>query len=157
LISSAINSWAKTGPERKTEAALARGALLENLGAENVGGHEVGRELDAPRVETEHNAHGLDELGLGQAWNAKEQRMAAGEDGHERLFDDLVLAEDDRPDSRRGGTHILRGRFGRAHDHVFELFEPFAGSGHSQLLILSRISYRDRSADAWEGRHLGRM
>jgi hypothetical protein len=119
----------------KAEAALACGALLKNFGAENVGGHKVGRELDAPRVETKHGTHGLHELGLGEARHAEQKRMAAGKDSDERLLDDFVLAEDDRADGRFRGAHILRGRFSRAHDHVFELFEPFAGSGHGQLLV----------------------
>ena len=57
--------------------------------------------------------------------------MAAGEDGNERLIDDLVLAENDGADRRLGRADVVRAGFGRAHDHVFELLEPVsAGSGH---------------------------
>ena len=131
LISSAIKQLGEDRAGEEAEAALAGLAFLQHLGAENVGGHEVGRELDAPRVEPEHDAHGLDELGLGEARHAEQERMAAGQDGDERLLDDLVLAEDDRADRGLGRAHVIRARFGRAHDHVFELFEPFsADSGH---------------------------
>ena len=61
----------------EAEAALAAGALLQHLGAEDVGRHQVGGELDAPGVEPEHDAHGLDQLGLGEAGHADQQRMAA--------------------------------------------------------------------------------
>ncbi len=52
--------------------------------------------------------------------------MAAGEDGDQRLFDDFVLAEYDGADRGFGRAHVIGGRFGRAHDHVFELFEPIS-------------------------------
>jgi hypothetical protein len=40
----------------------------------------------------------IDELGLGKARRADEQRMAAGQNRDDRVFDDLFLAEDDLPD-----------------------------------------------------------
>ena len=61
----------------EAEAALAARRFLQHLGAENVGGHQVGRELDAPRVEAERGAQGLDQLGLGEARHADQQRVAA--------------------------------------------------------------------------------
>ena len=116
----------------EAEAALAALALFQHLGAEDVGRHQVGRELDAPRVEPEHDAQRLDQLGLGETGHADEQRMAARQDRHQRLLDHLVLAEDDRADRRLGRAHMRGRRFGRAHDHVFELLEPLAAcSGHS--------------------------
>ena len=77
LISSAISSWAKTGPGMKRKLRLPPGAFLQHLGAEDVGRHQVGRELDAAGVEAEHDAHGLDQLGLGEAGHADQQRVAA--------------------------------------------------------------------------------
>ena len=67
-------------PGDEAETALAAGAFLQHLGAENVGRHQVGRELDAPRVEPERDAHGLDQLGLGEAGHADQQPVAAGQD-----------------------------------------------------------------------------
>ena len=59
--------------------ALAVGALVEDLGAENVGWHQVRGELYPARRETEHRAHRLDELGLGEAGYANQEPVAAGE------------------------------------------------------------------------------
>ena len=113
----------------KRKLRLPPGAFLQHFGAENVGRHQVGRELDAARVEPERDAHGLDQLGLGEAGHADQQRMAAGEDGDQRALDHPLLAEDDRADRGLGGAHMRGGRFRRAHDHVFEFFEAFA-AGH---------------------------
>ena len=85
-------------------------AFLQHLGAENVGRHQVGRELDAPRVEAEHRAERLDQLGLGQARHADQQAVAAGQQRDQRLVDDLRLAENDRADRRaRRGDALQRG------------------------------------------------
>jgi hypothetical protein len=80
----------------EAEGALAGLVLLHHLGAEDVGWHQVGRELDAARVEAEHDAQCLDQLGLGKARHADEQRMAAGQKRHQCALDDAFLAEDDR-------------------------------------------------------------
>ena len=58
---------AEDRPGDEAEAALAAGALLQHLAADDVGRHQVGGELDAARVEPEHDPHGLDQLGLGEA------------------------------------------------------------------------------------------
>ena len=128
----------------EAEAALAAGDFLQHLGAENVGRHQVGRELHALGIETERDAHGLDQLGLGQAGHADQQRMAAGQHGDQCAFDDDVLAEDHRADGGFGGAHMGGGRFRRAHDHIFQLFKAFAacrrhdlGSFHRPRLGLS--------------------
>ena len=110
----------------EAEAALAARAFLQHLGAEDVGRHQVGRELDAPAVEAEHDAHGVDQLGLGEAGHADQQRVAAGQDGDQRALDHGVLAEDHRADGGLGRAHVGGGRFRRAHDHVFEFFQIFA-------------------------------
>ena len=110
----------------EAEAALAARAFLQHLGAENVGRHQIGRELDAARVEPERDAHGLDQLGLGEAGHADQQRMAAGQHGHQRALDHDVLAENDLADGGLGGAHVGGGRFRRAHDHVFQLLQAFA-------------------------------
>ncbi len=115
----------------KRKLRLPVSTLLQDFGAENVGRHEVGRELDAPRIEAEHDAHRIDEFGLGETGNAEEKRMPSGQDGDEGLLDHFVLAEYDGADRGLGRTHVIGGRFGRAHDHIFELFEPIsAGNRH---------------------------
>jgi hypothetical protein len=54
----------------ESETALAADPLVEHLAADDVGGHEVRGELNATGVEAKHGAHGLDQLGLGEAGKA---------------------------------------------------------------------------------------
>ncbi len=82
----------RTGDE--AEVALAAGAFLQHFAAENVGGHQVGRELNAARIEAERDAHGFDQLGLGEAGDADQQAVTAGQNSDQRAVDHLLLAED---------------------------------------------------------------
>ena len=125
----------RTGDE--AEAALAAGAFLEHLAAQDVGRHQVGRELDAARVEPEHDAHGLDQLGLGEAGQADQQRVSAAEHGDQRLLDHPFLPEDHVADRGLGGGDLRARRLGLAHDHVFELFQAFGGYRHDISSLLS--------------------
>ena len=106
----------------KRKERLPRRALVQHFGAENVGGHQVGRELDALGIEAERDAERFHQLGLGETGHADQQRMAAGEDGHQRVLDHLVLAEDDGRDRLFRGADLTRDLFRRADDHVLELF-----------------------------------
>ena len=125
LISSAISSCAKTGPGNEAEAALAAGIFLQHFGAQNVGGHQVGRELDAARVEAEHDAHRFHKLGLGEARHADQKRVAAGQDRDQRLLDHLLLTENDGSDRVVGGPRMGGRGFRGPDDHVFELVDAF--------------------------------
>ncbi len=69
-------------------------AFLQHFGAENIGGHEVGGELDAAVIEPQNLAEGGDQARLGDAGHPDEQDVAAGEHGGEALADDVILAED---------------------------------------------------------------
>ena len=75
--------------------------ILEDFDAGDVRGHQVGRELDALGIEAERDAERVDQLGLGKAGDADQERMSAGKDRHQRVFDDAVLAEND------GGNRLL--------------------------------------------------
>ena len=87
---------AKTGPLTKRKTALAGGLVFfEDVGAGDVGGHQVGRELDAVEIQLQHPGQRADHERLGQPGHADQQAMAAGEDGGQQQFDDLVLADDD--------------------------------------------------------------
>ncbi len=68
---------------------------IENIRAGDVRRHEVGRELDAREIRAEDACECADEQRLGHARHAFDERVAAGKDGNERLFDDVVLADDD--------------------------------------------------------------
>jgi len=91
----------------ETETARAAIRFFQHLGAQNVGGHQVGRELDALVVEAEDRAHGVNEKRLGKTGHADKQRVTAGQHGDQRLVDHLLLAIDHFAD---GGTR--RGDLG---------------------------------------------
>jgi hypothetical protein len=94
LISSAIISWQKTGPCTKRNWRRPALALVQHLGAENVGGHQVRGELHALFVQPQHPAQRGGELGLGEARGTHQKGMAAAQNGDQHLFHHLVLAED---------------------------------------------------------------
>ena len=71
----------------KDQLALAGTGLLQDVRAENVAGHKVGRELDALEIELEDLADGADERGFAEAGQTFQQNMAAREnaDQHEPM------------------------------------------------------------------------
>ena len=83
------------GAFEEAEGAAVIGRLLHDFGAENIGGHQIGRELDALFREAENGAHGFDELGFGEARDADNQGVAAGEDRGQRVVKDGFLTEND--------------------------------------------------------------
>ena len=97
LISSAISNWQNTGPGTKRKLRRPFG-LVQHLGADDVGRHQVGGELHALGGEAEHGAERFHQPGLAQAGHADQQRVAAGQQRDQRLIDHLVLAEDDAAD-----------------------------------------------------------
>ena len=68
--------------------------LVDDGGAGDVGGHEVGGELDAAEVEAEGLGDGSDEERFADARDAFEEDVARGEEGDEGLLDDLIVADD---------------------------------------------------------------
>ena len=111
LISSAISNWVKTGPLDEAEGARARRAFLHHFRAGDVGGHQVGRELDAAGVQPQHDGQRLHQLGLGQARHADQKAMAARQQGDQGLLDHIVLAEDHFAKSRRAPRRRFRRLF----------------------------------------------
>ena len=71
------------------ELAPAAGSFHDDVRAENVRRHQVGRELDAVEGQIEHLAQRADQQRLAETGNAFEQDVAAGEEGDQRAFDDL--------------------------------------------------------------------
>ena len=69
-------------------------AGAQDGGAENVGGHQVGRGLHALEAEAEQTAEGLDDQRLGDAGHAFKQRMALAEHGDQHFFNGPLLAGD---------------------------------------------------------------
>ena len=97
LISSASSRLAKTGPGWNRNCALAV-LLDEDVGADDVGRHQVRRELDAVERAVDDVRDGSHEHRLAQARHALEQRVAVGDEADQRLPDEVVLADDDRLD-----------------------------------------------------------
>ena len=83
-------------PGEKPELALAGGAVLfDDVGARDVGRHQVGRELNAAEREVQRAGQRAHQQRLGQAGHAFQQAVAAGEQGDQHLLDHVVLADDD--------------------------------------------------------------
>ena len=61
----------------ETEGAASTVVLVHHLGAENIRGHQIRRELDAVGGKAEHLAERRHQSGLGKTGNADEQSMTA--------------------------------------------------------------------------------
>ncbi len=94
------------------EFAPAGGGFHDDVGAEDVGGHQVGRELDAVEGKVQHFAQRAHQQRLAEAGHAFEQHVAAGEHGDERAFDDGVVADDDLADFSAQRGVVLRKEAG---------------------------------------------
>ena len=99
LISSARMMFAKIGPCHEPQRPVAV-LLVEDLGAGDVGRHQVRRELDALERQVQDLGERRDQERLGEAGHADDQAVAAGEQRDEELLDDLVLADDHLADLR---------------------------------------------------------
>ena len=70
------------------------GRHAQHAGAGDVGGHQVGRRLDAMELEAEQLAERAHRQRLGQAGHAFDERVPAADDGQQQLPDRLVLSDD---------------------------------------------------------------
>ena len=85
-------------PFDEAEVAAPRGSIfLDDLGARDVRGHEVGRELDAFEGEVEELGQRRDEQRLGQPRNADKEAVAAREEADEQVIDGRFLTDDAPP------------------------------------------------------------
>ncbi len=88
-------------PGREAEAPLAaRRILLEHVGARDVRGHQIRRELDAIRAKRERLAERRDEQRLGETRDADEEPVPAREERDEQQIDDVLLPDDALADLR---------------------------------------------------------
>ena len=76
--------------------AVARGRILfDDVGAGDVGRHQIRRELDAFEQQAEHGGHGSNQQGFCRAGQTRDQAVAADKQADSDLFDDFVLADND--------------------------------------------------------------
>jgi hypothetical protein len=109
-------------PLAKTERPPARaGVLVDHRGAQDVGGHQVGRELHAREVQAERPGQRAHEQRLAEARHALEQGVRPGEHAGEHPVDDVAVAHDDFADFFAQALHLLAeagdvvARGGRGH------------------------------------------
>ena len=93
--------------------------------ADEVGGHEIGCELDAREAAAEHAGGGLDRQRLGEAGNALDQEVALREEADEHPLQHRVLPGDDAPDLEKG------------------LLQPLADLGRRQRRSVRLLGHED--------------
>ena len=119
------------GAPNEAEDALAVEPFLHHLGAQDVGRHQIGRELDPQRVEAYDNPQRFHELRLGEAGNADQEPVPARQENGERQIDHALLAEDDGAD--------LGARHGDPLERRIDVARQEAGAhgiGHTHSAIL---------------------
>ena len=68
--------------------------FFEDVGADDVGGHEVRCELDTLEVQFADFGEGADHECFGESGNADDEAVSAADHGEHELFDDFFLADD---------------------------------------------------------------
>ena len=72
-----------------------REIFLDDVGAGNVGRHQVGRELDAPETQAKGFRDGAHHQRLGRTGKARDQAMPTDKQRGEDLIEHILLADDD--------------------------------------------------------------
>ena len=97
---------AKIGPGWNSNCLPAVGRFEHDVGADHVGRHQVGRELDALELQVQRVGQRPDQQRLAQAGHAFEQHVAAGDQGGQRAVDDLLVADDHLADLAAQGVEV---------------------------------------------------
>ena len=98
LISSARQNCVKIGPCLELEKPLAVGRFHHHVRAQNVGRHQVGRELNARKMQIERLGQRAHQQRFAQARHAFQQTVAADEQASEHAVHDIVVADDHSAD-----------------------------------------------------------
>ena len=102
----------RTGQEDELPPAGLR-IVLENVGSGDVGGHQVGGELDPLETQVHDPRDGADQQRFRQARHADQQAMAPAQQGDDHFLDHLMLADDHLADllghAFVGGRDFLDG------------------------------------------------
>ena len=106
--------------------ALLRGefasARIVNERADEIGGEQVGRELDSLEAGVDATRERLDRQRLREAGHAFEEDVPVREQADDQAIDEIPLADDDAGDLVLQGFDPLAG--------VFDLLGEFRGAGH---------------------------
>ena len=82
-------------PLLELEVLPAVGVLHDDVGPDDIGRHQVGRELDPREGQLEALGQRLDEQGLAEARHALQEHVAPGEHADQHVVDDLPVPDDD--------------------------------------------------------------
>ena len=63
--------------------------------------------MNPPIIQADHSAQGFDQKRLGQAGDADQEKMTAGEQRDKSFIDDAGLAKDDAADARANARQLL--------------------------------------------------
>ena len=88
------------------EVALPGFVFEHHAGADDVGRHEVGGELDAREVEVQGSAEALDQQRLAQAGHAFQEGVAAAQQAGEQAVDDVAVPHDGLGDLAADARHV---------------------------------------------------
>ena len=90
LISSASSTWLNSGPSTKTSSRRpsSRSRMIACSG--DVGWHQVDRELDPVEAQVERLAERTNDQRLASTRHSLDQHVAAGEERHQDLLEDLA-------------------------------------------------------------------
>jgi hypothetical protein len=126
------------------------GVRPEHPRADEVDGHEVGRELDAVERAAEDVGDGLDRQRLGQAGDALEQHVAAGEQRDEHALEHRLLADDDALDLEQRVLEVAADLIGAAYGvQACGRHRVLASSGRVPSLTRSVLSSPLRVMVIW--------
>ena len=78
----------------KLDEPLAVFSLHQNIGADDIGGHEVRRKLDAGCVELHNVAQALDQVRFSEPGYSFQQSVPVAEQAHQHPFDYIFVAHD---------------------------------------------------------------
>ncbi len=82
-------------PTHEMQAAFSCAVVFfEDLGACDIGGHEVGSELDAVEGEVEDLGESGDQEGFGETGDTDDQGVSARKESNEQRLDHMVLSDD---------------------------------------------------------------
>ena len=80
--------------------------ILQNFGTGDVGGHQIGSELNPPKAELKNGCQCAAQQCFGQPRHTDQQHVATTEHCHQQFVDHLILTDDDATDFL---SHFLPG------------------------------------------------